>query len=127
MNVLGFGTKWNGFMDKIKGVLEFINSYKSALKSTITPNEINKTLLKHNEKEIDIIDPNKPSNFEQAFFTLSTSSPAIVNWWNNFSESVRKTKTFNKQSIMNKKIQTISFQGIEGANSHLACKKIFPK
>jgi len=28
---------------------------------------------------------------------------------------------------MNKKIQTISFQGIEGANSHLACKKIFPK
>ena len=26
-----------------------------------------------------------------------------------------------------KKIKTVSFQGIEGANSHLACKKLFPK
>ena len=26
-----------------------------------------------------------------------------------------------------KNIKTVSFQGIEGANSHLACKKIFPK
>ena len=26
-----------------------------------------------------------------------------------------------------KNIKTVSFQGIEGANSHLACKKLFPK
>ena len=26
-----------------------------------------------------------------------------------------------------KNIKTVSFQGIEGANSHLACKELFPK
>ena len=42
----------NKRLKNIEGVLQFINNYKSALLSNVEPNEINKTLKKHNENEI---------------------------------------------------------------------------
>ena len=49
-------TSYNLLNDKrlknIEGVLQFINNYKSALLSKVEPNEINETLIEHNEKEI---------------------------------------------------------------------------
>ena len=42
----------NKRLKNIEGVLQFINNYKSALLSKVAPNEINKTLKKHDENEI---------------------------------------------------------------------------
>ena len=49
-------TSYNLLNDKrhknIERVLRFINNYKAALLSKVAPNEINETLIRHNEKEI---------------------------------------------------------------------------
>ena len=49
-------TSYNLLNDKrlknIERILQFINNYKAALLSKVSPNEINETLIRHNEKEI---------------------------------------------------------------------------
>ncbi len=83
----------NERMTNIKGVLEFINSYKSALKSTITPNEINKTLLKHNEKEID-----NNKTYEEILKRPNISIDTINNHLNQHIKIKKSIKSFIEEA-----------------------------